>query len=153
MSGPPASSTAAKKRMQANRRRDTKPERLLRSILHTRGRRYRIDYPIRTAHGVRPIRPDIVFTQARLVVFIDGCFWHSCPQHSSQPKANSSYWEAKLDENIRRDQRNTEALESAEWRVLRIWTHTAPDDAADLVDGALKDAQKRMGTRHKDAPS
>lgn len=140
MSGPAASSPEARNRMQANRRRDTKPEKLLRSILHARGRRYRIDYPIRPAYGVRPIRPDIVFPQAKLAIFVDGCFWHSCPEHGTMPKANQDYWRVKLAENLQRDHRTTTELTKAGWKVIRLWTHISALEAADRVEEALKRA-------------
>src|SRR5262245_13953597 len=78
--------------MRANRRRDTKPEKAVRSILHARGRRFRVDYPI-AIEGRRPIRPDIVFPRARLCVEVDGCWWHGCDAHGTRPTiANASYW-------------------------------------------------------------
>ena len=135
MSGPPASSAEAKKRMQANRRRDTKPEMALRSELHRRGHRFRVDLPLPT--GGRRVRPDLVFSRARVAVFVDGCFWHRCPQHGTEPKANQTYWTAKLDENVARDLRTTEALEAAGWTVVRIWAHVPTEEAAERVTEAL----------------
>lgn len=126
--------------MKANRRRDTQPELKLRSELHRRGLRFRVDHSL-VKEGIR-VRPDVVFPRWRVAVFVDGCFWHRCPLHSSKPKANSGYWHTKLDENVRRDKRNTEMLEIAGWKVLRIWAHTAPTDAADLIEVALDSAQK-----------
>lgn len=133
--------------MRANRRRDTQPELAIRSELHKRGLRFWVDRSL-IKQGIR-VRPDVVFPRWRLAVFIDGCFWHRCPIHSSEPKANSSYWRTKLDENVRRDQRNEKALEGAGWRVLRIWSHVPPAEAADLVEGALADA--RNATRRVDS--
>lgn len=121
--------------MRANRRRDTKPELALRSELHHRGHRFRVDLPVQA--GSRRTRPDLVFTRAQIAVFIDGCFWHRCPQHGTQPKANRTYWTAKLDENVARDLRTTEALETAGWTVVRIWAHVPADDAADWVEVTL----------------
>jgi DNA mismatch endonuclease (patch repair protein) len=122
--------------MRANRRRDTAPERAVRSLLHARGLRYRVDFPIRVA-GSRPIRADIAFPRARIAVFIDGCFWHGCPDHGTMPVANAEYWGSKLAENKRRDARNTAALEGAGWRVVRAWTHEAPEAVADRVHAGL----------------
>ena len=79
--------------MQANRRRDTGPERALRSELHRRGLRFRVDHPVRT--GGHTVRPDIVFSRARVAVYVDGCFWHSCPLHATLPKSNAAYWTPK----------------------------------------------------------
>ena len=97
--------------------------------LHARGMRYRVDLPIRLATGIRPIRPDIVFTRAKIAVFVDRCFWHGCPDHGNKPKRNSHYWAAKLERNIQRDRRNNALLEEAGWTVIRIWEHEASHDA------------------------
>lgn len=105
--------------MLANRA-DSSVERAVRSELHRRGLRFRKHLaPVR---GLR-CRPDVVFTRARVAVFVDGCFWHRCPEHGTSPKANSPYWKAKLDGNVARDRRNTQALEEAGWTVLRFWEH------------------------------
>lgn len=115
--------------MRGNQRRDTRPELALRSALHARGMRYRVDLPIRPATGARPIRPDIVFTRAKIAVFVDGCFWHGCPDHGTKPTRNADYWTAKLERNIERDRRNNALLEEAGWTVIRIWEHEASHDA------------------------
>lgn len=130
----PSSETASKV-MQGNRRRDTAPELRLRSELHRRGRRFRVDHPIRLA--AMRARPDIVFTRQRVAIYVDGCFWHRCPMHGTEPKANSGYWKAKLDANVGRDRRVTEGLSRAGWSVLRIWTHVPAREAADMIDDAL----------------
>ena len=80
--------------MKANRSRDTGPELRLRSALHRRGWRYRVS-PSLKVDGKR-IRPDVAFTRWRIAVFVDGCFWHGCPDHGSTPKSNVDYWEPKL---------------------------------------------------------
>ena len=133
---PAPSDVAATRKMRANRRRDTGPERALRSELHRRGRRFFVDRPIRIGAG-RSIRPDLVFTRAMVVVFVDGCFWHVCPIHQTHPKANAAYWTPKLAENVERDRRATTALEEAGWRVVRVWEHVPPRDAADVVERVL----------------
>jgi DNA mismatch endonuclease (patch repair protein) len=126
--------------MQANRRRDTGPELAVRSELHRRGWRYRVDRPLRVA-SARPIRPDIVFGKAKLAVFIDGCFWHGCPQHGTLPaKTNRSFWVGKIAANKARDKRNNEALRAAGWRVIRAWTHEDPASVADRVESMLRRA-------------
>jgi DNA mismatch endonuclease (patch repair protein) len=136
---PPAPSSAATRAsMQGNRRRDTKPELRLRSVLHARGHRYRVDHPIRPAAGVRPIRADVVFTRAKLAVFVDGCFWHSCPDHGTRPGRNSEYWDAKLQRNVDRDRRYDALLEAAGWSVLRIWEHEDPEASADEIERRLQ---------------
>jgi DNA mismatch endonuclease (patch repair protein) len=92
--------------------------------------RYRVDFPIRLAAAVRPMRPDVVFPRARLAVFVDGCFWHGCPEHGTQPTRNSHYWTAKLARNLERDRRHDAFLSEAGWTVLRIWEHEAASEAA-----------------------
>jgi DNA mismatch endonuclease (patch repair protein) len=127
--------------MQANRRRDTKPELEIRRALHARGLRYRVDLPIRTKHA-RPIRPDIVFTRARTVVFVDGCFWHGCPIHGRRERiANAEYWRPKIQGNTDRDLVHTRALEAEGWSVLRVWEHTPPEEAVQAILKALGHAR------------
>jgi DNA mismatch endonuclease (patch repair protein) len=121
--------------MQANRRTDTKPERLLRSQLHRRGLRYRKD--IRIELGGQHVRPDIVFAGAQVAVFVDGCFWHRCPAHATQPRANYDFWNEKLARNVARDLENNMALESAGWTVVRIWEHEDVGVATERVMGAV----------------
>jgi DNA mismatch endonuclease (patch repair protein) len=127
--------------MQANRRRDTTPERALRSELHRRGLRYRVDLPVRA--GGRTVRPDVVFPRDRVAVYVDGCFWHGCPEHATTPKANAGYWIPKLAENVDRDRRTTNALEAGGWTVLRFWEHVPAADAAATVAETLR--QRRAG--------
>ena len=119
---PGASSDAARRTMVGNHRRDSTPELLLRRALHGMGLRFRVDFPIRLP-GRRPIRPDVVFTRRRVAVFVDGCFWHGCGEHGRRPRTNAAYWTAKVAVNQARDVEQTQALEAAGWRVLRIWEH------------------------------
>lgn len=125
--------------MRANRRRDTKPERQVRSMLHAAGLRFRVDLSIKL-EGRRPVRPDIVFTRARLAVFIDGCFWHGCPKHGTRPKIkNSNYWNAKIARNHERDDEHNHALARDGWTVLRFWEHQPPDQTANAVERAYRE--------------
>jgi len=88
--------------------------------------RFRVDFPIRLERG-RPIRPDIVFTRARIAVFIEGCFWHGCPDHGQRPRVrNAHYWGPKIAGNQERDRRHDLALSEAGWLVLRFWEHQPP---------------------------
>jgi len=75
-------------------------------------------------HQPLPGRPDFVFRRERLVIFVDGCFWHGCPRHFRMPKSNREYWERKLGRNIRRDRGNNKSLRKAGWQVLRFWQHS-----------------------------
>ena len=113
--------------MQATRRRDTAAEIAVRHLLHARGLRYRVDREV--LPGIRR-RADIVFVTARVAVFVDGCFWHSCPRHRTSPKANAAWWAAKLAENRRRDAHTNRRLRNAGWHVVRVWEHEAPSKAA-----------------------
>jgi len=99
------------------KRRDTSPERVLRSSLHAAGLRFRVDRRIEGIHA------DIVFVAAKVAIFVDGCFWHSCPTHATRPKSNVSYWLPKLEENRRRDLKQTARLRRCGWMVIRIWEH------------------------------
>jgi len=99
------------------RDRDTRPERCVRRKLWARGRRFRLR---RRLSGVRP---DILFSSAKVAVFIDGCFWHGCPLHYAQPRTRKAFWAKKLCDNVSRDIRQTRSLRAAGLTVLRFWTH------------------------------
>jgi DNA mismatch endonuclease, patch repair protein len=135
-SHPTPSSAAATATMKANRRRDTAPELRLRRELHSRGMRFRVDHAVITP-SVRT-RPDVVFPRAKIAVFVDGCFWHRCPIHGTQPTSNARYWQEKLDRNVRRDRTVDRALEAAGWRTIRVWEHADAKEAADLVEAAVR---------------
>lgn len=140
MSGAPWAGVPEARRaiMRANRRRDTGPERAVRSALHRRGLRFRVDHPIRVEGVKRAIRPDVVFPRKGLVLFVDGCWWHGCPEHSTVARTNSAYWQNKLAENRARDARHTAQLEAAGWTVVRAWTHEEPGAVADRVGELLR---------------
>ena len=125
--------------MRSNRRRDTAPERRVRSILHCAGLRYRVDRKL--GRGRAAPRPDIVFPRQKLAVFIDGCFWHQCPEHATMPKANRDFWEPKLRRNVERDRENDAALEAMGWTVLRFWEHEDPDEVATAIIREVRSAQ------------
>ncbi|MFS4505816.1 very short patch repair endonuclease [Clavibacter sp. Sh2141] len=130
-----ASSDAARLTMRANRRRDTRPELLVRRLLHARGLRYRVD--LRVVQESRT-RADVAFTRQRVAVFIDGCFWHSCPDHLHLPKANADYWVAKLARNVERDAEVTALLRSLGWTVLRFWEHVPAEEAVTEIIAAVQ---------------
>ncbi|MFE2018560.1 very short patch repair endonuclease [Streptomyces sp. NPDC059499] len=129
-----ASSAARRRNMQAIRSRDTKPELLIRRLLHAQGLRYRV-----AAKPLPDLRrtADIVFRPAKLAVFVDGCYWHGCPDHYVPPKTNSGYWSAKVLRNVTRDRDTDERLQAAGWTVLRFWEHESPDDCAHTIATAV----------------
>jgi DNA mismatch endonuclease (patch repair protein) len=130
-----ATSPRVRKAMLSNRSRDTVPEKELRSALHRLGLRFRKDRLLQL-EDVR-VRPDIVFPRARVAVFLDGCFWHRCPEHASDPKTHSDYWGPKLEANVSRDRRVDAALSAAGWQTVRVWEHEAPADAAKRVAAVI----------------
>lgn len=124
--------------MRANRRTDTKPELALRRALHRQGYRYRKDFRLDLS-GTR-VRPDIAFTARRVAIFVDGCFWHQCPQHGGKPANNTWYWAPKLARNVQRDRAADAALAAAGWCVVRVWEHESLEDAVASVLAALANA-------------
>lgn len=129
-----ASSAGTRKSMLGNKRRDTKPELAVRRLLHARGLRYRVD--MRPEPDL-PRRADILFTRKRVAVFIDGCYWHGCPEHYTAPKTNADFWRAKVDRNRQRDLDTTMVLQDRGWLVLRFWTHEEPSLAAEAIAVAV----------------
>lgn len=121
-------------RMRRVRRKDTAAELAVRSELHARGLRYFVD---RAVLPGRRRRADVVFPRAKVAVFVDGCFWHSCPQHATAPRSNAQWWVDKLRANVERDRRTDADLRAAGWTVIRIWEHESPSSAADRVESAL----------------
>ena len=132
---PPPSSGDVSARMRRVRTRDTEPEVALRRILHARGQRYRVD--VRPEPWLRR-RADVVFRREKLAVFVDGCFWHRCPEHGTDPTANGGWWREKLDANVSRDRDTDRRLAEAGWTVVRIWEHEMPAVAADRVMEELR---------------
>lgn len=126
---PSASSPSVRKRMQATRRRDTTCELDLRRELTALGLRYRIE---RAVPGSRR-RMDVVFPSLRIGVFVDGCFWHSCPVHGTWPKANAEWWRAKILGNVTRDRDTDARLKALGWTVIRVWEHEEPSKAASKI--------------------
>ena len=120
-------------------RRDTTPELAIRSELHRRGFRFRVDRA--PLPGLRS-RADIVFGPARVAVYVDGCFWHSCPAHGTRPKANAKWWERKLNRNQERDRETDRVLREHGWAVVRIWEHEDPVAAADRVVETVRDRRR-----------
>lgn len=125
--------------MRANVSRDTRPELRLRSLLHHRGYRFRKDLAL-DLPGAR-VRPDIVFLARRVAVFVDGCFWHGCPQHGRVPKVHNDYWATKLGRNVQRDRAADEHLRAAGWTVVRVWEHLTPEEGVEQVIAVLGNAR------------
>ena len=120
--------------MQGNRQRDTKPEVAVRRLVHAAGLRYRVDFrPLTSLNR----RADMVFPRLKIAVFIDGCFWHGCPEHHTVAKSNAEYWAAKITLNRERDRHTDQVLESHGWVVLRAWEHEPADEVANRVIDAV----------------
>ncbi|WP_233608252.1 very short patch repair endonuclease [Nocardia stercoris] len=120
--------------MSRQRRVHTAPEIALRRELHRRGARYFVDRA--PLPGLRR-RADLVFPRLRVAVYVDGCFWHSCPEHATFPKRNAEWWAAKLAGNVARDRDTDARLTTAGWLVVRVWEHESAALAADRVQAAL----------------
>ena len=130
-----ASSPAVRAAMRGNKGRDTRPELAVRSAAHALGLRYRV--------GVSPLpgmrrTADLVFPRARVAVFVDGCFWHGCPEHHRPARLNAEFWTAKIEGNIARDADTDARLRGADWTVIRIWEHEPPAEAATKISAAVK---------------
>lgn len=131
--------------MRANRGRDTGPEIALRSALHSGGLRFRKNVRLDLGDR-RRVRPDIVFPGVRLVVFVDGCFWHGCQKHRSLPTSNASFWKDKIEGTARRDQQQVAWLEEAGWTVIRVWEHDVPEPATQLIRERMTELRSRNAT-------
>jgi len=132
--GRPTTDAATSARMSRQRRTGTAPETALRKELHRRGRRYFVDRA--PLPGMRR-RADLVFPRHRVAVYVDGCFWHCCPEHATYPKNNAQWWAEKLAGNVTRDRDTDVRLAEAGWTVVRIWEHEDAAAAADRVQAAL----------------
>jgi len=121
--------------MQGNRSRDTSPEMAVRRALHAMGLRYRVH-----ARPLPELRrtADIVFRPAKVAVFIDGCFWHGCPEHYVAPSSNVEYWWPKIARNQERDRETDDALEAAGWMVARFWEHDAEIRVIEAITAAVR---------------
>lgn len=120
--------------MRRAKRRDTAPELVLRRELHRRGLRYRVDQPL---PEMPRRRADLWFGPSRVAVFVDGCFWHGCPEHSTVPRANRQWWIEKIRSNVERDRDTDDHLARLGVLVLRFWEHDDLARAADLVEAAV----------------
>ncbi|MBM9621388.1 very short patch repair endonuclease [Streptomyces zhihengii] len=146
---PTPSSAAVSARMRRQVSQDTGCEVAVRRILHAEGLRYRVHYPV---PGMARRKIDIAFSRAKVAVFLDGCFWHGCPQHATQPKSNAAWWREKLDRNMARDRETNLHLESEGWTVLRFWEHEAPANVATRVTDVVVRIRRQEGDS-REAPS
>jgi DNA mismatch endonuclease (patch repair protein) len=128
--------------MQAIRNRDTKPEWLIRRLVHAQGLRYRV-----AARPLSDLRrtADLVFRPTKVAVFIDGCYWHGCPEHYVSPKTNPGYWSDKVARNIARDRDTDKRLTDADWTILRFWEHESPDACALKIAATVVQLRPRRG--------
>ena len=133
-----APTAALTEKMSTYPRRDTTPELLLRRELHRRGLRYRFQVKV---PGNRRRTIDIAFTRARVAVFVDGCFWHGCPEHGTQPTRNSDWWRWKIQRNQERDADTNSLLETTGWTVLRVWEHEDPIATAERIEQIVRTPQ------------
>lgn len=134
--------------MRRVKARDTTPELILRRLLWSAGvRGYRLN------RNDLPGRPDIVISRARVAVFVDGCFWHGCPRCYRRPSSNRSYWDAKVERNMRRDRSQRSALRRLGWRVIRLWEHEVAKQPERCVTKILKAILGRSSVQSMYKPS
>lgn len=128
--------------MSRQKSRNTGVEVALRKLLHGSGLRYRIHR--RPVKGVRR-EADIVFGPARVAVFVDGCFWHGCPEHATWPRNNADFWRKKIEGNRSRDLDTDARLAIAGWLSVRIWEHEDPVEAAERVISTVAMRRDALG--------
>ncbi|MCX4698660.1 very short patch repair endonuclease [Streptomyces sp. NBC_01373] len=120
--------------------RDTAAAMVVRQLLHAAGLRYRVNVPV---PGMPRRTIDIAFAKAKIAIMLDGCFWHGCPDHATQPKANVEWWQAKLAKNMAKDAETTGHLTTEGWTVLRFWEHESPEHMAKRITASV--AERRGG--------
>src|SRR5947209_20470185 len=120
--------------MSRQARGDTAPEMALRRLLHARGKRYRVGWPV---PGMPRRKIDIAFTRAHVAVNVHGCFWHGCPEHATWPAANAPWWKHKIETNRARDADTRAHLERLGWTVVEVWEHESAEAALRRVLAVL----------------
>jgi DNA mismatch endonuclease, patch repair protein len=135
--------------MKRQRRRDTAPELAIRRILHAHGLRFFVDR--RVLPEVRT-KADIVFPRSQVAVFIDGCFWHRCPDHGTTPKSNQAWWVDKFATTVARDHRVDGLLRSSGWRVIRVWEHADAELAAHLISTSVRETTAKASESLEEGP-
>ena len=134
LNNPAPSSEVASRRMKSVGHRETAAELKIRRLVHAKGLRYRINYPVLQ----KPRRTaDMAFTTVHVAVLVDGCFWHGCPKHGTSSKSNAKFWREKIEANKTRDIDTNERLKAAGWKVIRFWEHEDPEQAADKIAQAV----------------
>lgn len=152
MSRIPPSTPQTSRRMAKIRQKGTAAEVALRRELHRSGLRYRVDFTVLR----KPRRvADVAFPGLRIAVFVDGCFWHGCPEHATWPKQNAEFWRQKIEANRIRDADTNSRLRDIGWTVLRFWEHESPLAAAEIVARLVNSArsaryQSTSGSRQTD---
>ncbi|MBO9127948.1 MULTISPECIES: very short patch repair endonuclease [unclassified Rhizobium] len=132
--------------MQRTVGRDNPFEKEIRSCLNKEGLRFRIHYPL---PGLKRTSCDIAFPGLTTAIFLDGCFWHSCPDHPPAVKKNADFWLAKLKRNRERDERTTRALTDSGWLVLRFWQHENTDSIVQAIMSAVSARRSSLLSRSK----
>lgn len=141
LSSPKPASDDVSRRMSVTPQKDTSAEMAIRKRLHSMGLRYRVDYPVLK----KPRRvADIVFTGIQIAVFVDGCFWHGCPDHGTWPKNNADFWRNKILANQVRDKDTNDRLKELGWTVIRIWEHDDPENAARKIARSVTAAKNNV---------
>mgnify|MGYP005864519365 CR=1 FL=1 len=121
--------------------KDSEAERALRSALLAQGMQFELH------RRIEGVTVDIVFPEPRVAVFVDGCFWHGCPEHATFPKSNVDYWLPKLEENKQRDKRQTDRLRTVGWHVIRVWGHDCLPPSPRVVEAIVEACRRRAGDR------
>jgi DNA mismatch endonuclease (patch repair protein) len=135
---------ASAARMKLVRRRDTAAEVAVRKCLWSSGLRYRVDFrPCLESRS----RADVAFVRQRVAIYIDGCFWHACPQHATWPKSNSQWWRAKIEADVRRDEDAGRLMSEAGWVVLRFWEHEDPMAVATSIAETVRACGSQASSR------
>lgn len=138
---PLTTTPAVSHRMSRQRSRNTQVEVLLRKELHRAGLRFRVHR--RPVPGLRR-EADIVFGPARVAVFVDGCYWHGCPQHATWPKTNADFWREKINRNRERDRDTDQKLVDVGWLPIRVWEHEDPAEAAKNIVVAVRERRQSL---------
>ena len=146
---PVAASQEAHRKMAAVGRRDTPQEMAIRKALFRAGCRFRVQFRPLSDHRWTA---DIAFTKTKVLVFVDGCYWHGCPIHGSIPKSNREWWMAKIGRNVERDREATRVLTERGWTVLRVWSHEEPTVAAQAIKKVLQGGPRKVQEQNANVP-